>query len=211
VKKVEEFSRDKLNNNHSRVDDMVEQIGGKAAVKRIEELAMGAKPKAGKWAHLEGKQAQSTEANLVRQAKGIERDWDAALPDGWRAERDAEKVFSQREGAIDEVAVEERRRRSQKNTAGESKLEGSSPERKESAAHHFVVSGGIREEDIAPNESGRIVGLVEIASATPRYVWKRVNFLRAAWLWVMGHKIRSDKTDGRQALFEKTSGEQADD
>lgn len=153
----------------ARVDEMIEVLGERDGVnyrKRLDELANGAKPRAGKHAHLPA-QFSSTLENMERQAKGIDRDWDAPI-ENWKADADAEKVFREvNKASLQDISHARSVHHSPKNEAGESKLSATTPERRESAVHHFEVCGSVEAEDLSLQDRERITGLAPIKSEPP--------------------------------------------
>lgn len=144
-------------------------------LKEIEEKT-GRKPRAagdtnfdqGRWAHMNGAQAPSTTANLKRQAKGEERDWIAPIPEGHYANPDAEEVWAARAATTEDILRHKRmQHRGHDNTLGESKLSATTPEKRESAVHHYMVSGHVKDSELTEADRARIQGLEPIKSAPP--------------------------------------------
>ena len=180
----------------TKVETMVEALGAR---ERLAELAAGAKPKLGRWAKTQGLQQPSTNEKLAMQAsRSPEEDeayWNRPmLPvEAYRVERDAEKVFREKNRAsIDDIARAEALRHIPRNQLGESKLSATTPEKRASAIHHFEVAGNVKPADI---DYDKIVGLEPIKSEPPpQEVWVELPWYKAVWHWVKGGKVRSDKS-----------------
>lgn len=124
------------------------------------------------------------------------------LPENWKAVPDAD--FSTPEGIdravnkrnVDphDVILHEATRHSARNTLGQSELSATTPERRESAIHHFEVSGSIKASDI--DQDANIVGMVEIISQPPpKEVWIDLPWHKALWHWLKGNKTKSVQDD----------------
>ncbi len=78
-----------------------------------------------------------------------------------------------------------------RNSIGQSEESATTDEKRERAEHHFMVSPPAK---LTEADKLRIVGLIEIASAAPPVgVWIEIPWYAAAWHWLKGNKIRSDK------------------
>lgn len=175
----------------SRLDEMVEKISKATGVQPQEP---GAEPKLGRWAHLGGAQFSSTESNLARQAEGKFRDWDLPLnPDAQVPEKIREENV--REVSPDEfVMIDGMRKRGHGNTIGQSEKPATTPERRDSAIHHFEVSGHVTADQITPNQA--ITGLKPIESESPvEVVEKKLTAWQAFRVWLAGGKVWESKND----------------
>lgn len=81
-----------------------------------------------------------------------------------------------------------------RNSLGQSELSATTPERRESAVHHFMVSPSLKASDLEPDQ--KITGLTEIKSEPlPKEEWRPMPFYKAAWHWIKGNKVKSVKND----------------
>ncbi len=140
-------------------------------------------------------QHASTLLNLEAQKDPYyKRDWCAPLSEGVIAVKDAKNIdeaVGRRMFDPMEIAILEQLRRSGRgHTLGESKESGTTDESRERAEHHFLVSPPAQ---LTEADKRRIVGLIEIASAAPVEVWKKISWPRAVWHWITGHKVKSVK------------------
>ncbi len=159
-------------------------------IQRLDELAKGAAPKSGRWAGMP-EQHESTKQNMARK-DNEPRDWLAPI-EGWKAERDAEKVFREvNKASVDDVSHAYSVRKSVKNEEHQSMKSSVSPEKREAAIHHFEVSPSVKGADVPEQDRGRIAGLVEIKSAPIVEEWKKLTPWQAFVHWLKGGKVKAD-------------------
>lgn len=190
MKKTDEYKSPVLQN---RLDEMVEKISKAIGVKPQEP---GQPPKLGRWAHMQGKQYASTEANLAR--KG-ERNWDEpfssdAIANPGARNPDEANRRDLRPLSPDEISVFQSMRHNQKNTIGQSEKSSVTPEARERAVHHFEVSGSVPPEALTEADKRRITNLKPIESANPtEVVIKKLTAWQAFCLWLAGGKVWEEK------------------
>lgn len=138
-------------------------------------------------------QTEATLQMLQSQKEGKVRDWTAPLPDNVLANPKATnlaELVGAKEFDPEQVSHAISVRARQKNTGGESKESGTSPETREKAIHSFIVSPPA---DMKTEDPARIQGLVEIVSQPMVEEWKELPWYRALWHKITGNKVRQVK------------------
>lgn len=167
-------STEYLESNHVDIDEinsLIMQIRISPIKKRAENV----------------EQSISTMANLSRQAEGKRRDWNAPLPQSAKAVHPDDM---KREISPEEFAIEDKRRKSSKNTHMQSEFGSASDERKEKAAHALVVTPPAK---VTPEDEHRIVGLVELVSQSPQVLWKKLPWWKAIIHWLRGNEVKAEE------------------
>lgn len=144
-------------------------------------------------------QQPSTQDIITKQKDpNYQRDWAAPLPDGWLANPEAttrDELVGARDVSLEEMEIEERRRRRPKNSLGQSDWE-TPKETKDRAIDHFRSHPSISEKDLSdaellavkemkPPVVGKIVSIP--------YVDKEIPWWKAFAHWIRGGKVWTEK------------------
>jgi hypothetical protein len=152
---------------------------------------------------IESMQPKSTQALIAKHKDpSYVADNSRPLPDAAIANPNAkslDELVAVRQLDPIQVSHVEATRRRPKNSIGQSPKSATTKEKRESAIHHFEVSG---HAIIKPEDVDRVIKklepIVNVAQSEPVEVWKPLTFWQAVKHWLQGGKVKRSEEQPNQ-------------